>query len=87
MVRKIARKQQNDFVRFKVGKFALQKYFDSTSHCAKIARGLFIAFCCSVFRAGSGSGKQAGRSAAETGHDSAEFGAEQKISRRSNVHK
>ncbi|PYI85956.1 MAG: hypothetical protein DME54_07750 [Verrucomicrobia bacterium] len=29
MVRKIARKQQNDFVRFKVGKFALQKYFDS----------------------------------------------------------
>jgi len=29
MVRKIARKQQNDFARFKVGKFALQKYFDS----------------------------------------------------------
>jgi hypothetical protein len=59
----------------------------ATSHYAKIARGLPIAFSCSLVRPRAGSGKQASRSSAQTGHDSAELGAEQKICRRPDIRK
>src|SRR5207245_10061380 len=54
----------------------------AASHCAKIPRRLRATACYSFLRPRSGSGKKAGRSPAQAGHDFAEQRTKQEIHRR-----